>query len=106
MLPSSKPPVPNPALSPFSSKAFTVGGEVGCVTLIIVLASVFGGIWLDRLFGTKPVIMLILVLSSAPLSLWLTFWLAKRAVRDLPTSQPTSSKSNYPKSKEEGGEDW
>jgi hypothetical protein len=29
-------------------------GQVGCVTLVIVLASVFGGLWLDGLFGTKP----------------------------------------------------
>ena len=34
-------------------QALTVGGEVGCITLLIVGAAVFGGLWLDRLLGIK-----------------------------------------------------
>jgi F0F1-type ATP synthase assembly protein I len=68
-----------------NSKVLLVGGEVGCLTLIIVLASVFGGLWLDNLFGTKPLITIILVLASAPFSLVLTIWIAKRAVKDINT---------------------
>ena len=68
-----------------NSKVLLVGGEVGCLTLIIVLASVFGGLWLDNLFGTKPLITIILVLASAPFSLVLTVWIAKRAVKDINT---------------------
>lgn len=60
---------------------FLIGGEVGCLTLIIVLAAVFGGLYLDNLFGTKPVLTLIFVLGSAPLALVLTFWVATRAVK-------------------------
>ncbi len=66
--------------SALSTQAFAVGGEVGCLTLIIVLASVFGGLWLDKLFGTKPLLTIILVIASAPLALGLTIWIAKRAV--------------------------
>jgi F0F1-type ATP synthase assembly protein I len=69
-----------------SSQALTVGAEVGCLTLLIVLVSVFAGIWLDKLLGTKPVITIILVVASAPLSLVLTFWVAKRSVSKIPTS--------------------
>lgn len=73
----------------FNIKALTVGGEVGCVTLIIVLVAVFGGIWLDRALGTKPLFTIALVLLSAPLSLALTVVIAKRAVKDI-TDQPKS----------------
>ncbi len=62
---------------------YTVGGQVGCVTLIIVFAALFAGIELDRLLGTKPVITLILTLGSAPLSLFLTYKLAMRAVNSI-----------------------
>jgi hypothetical protein len=71
-------------MSAFNMKTLTVGGEVGCLTLMIVLGSVFGGLWLDRIFDTKPVITVILVLASAPISLALTFWIAMRAVKNIP----------------------
>jgi F0F1-type ATP synthase assembly protein I len=83
MSPNSSPPEKNPWLAAFDPKVLTVGGEVGCATLVIVLISVFGGIWLDNLLGTKPFLTISLVLLSAPLSLALTFWIATRAVRDI-----------------------
>ena len=67
------------------SKVITVGGEVGCLTLIIVFAAVFGGLALDRIFGTKPLLTIFFVVASAPLSLALTFWIAKRAVASVNT---------------------
>jgi F0F1-type ATP synthase assembly protein I len=66
--------------SALSSQAAKVGVQVGVLTLGIVLVAVFGGLWLDRLFGTKPLLTIILVLASAPVSLTLTVWVAKRAV--------------------------
>lgn len=73
-----------------------IGGQVGCVTLIIVIVSLFIGIWLDRTFDTKPAFILIFTLGSAPISLVLTFWLAKRAINRLqfpPNNGLTGSKS-------------
>jgi F0F1-type ATP synthase assembly protein I len=85
----------------FNSKAFTLGGEVGCLTLIIVILSVFGGIWLDRVLGTKPLFTISLVLLSAPFALILTYWIARRAVKDM-----TPSKTVLPNpEKPEGGDD-
>jgi F0F1-type ATP synthase assembly protein I len=66
--------------SALSSQATKVGLQVGVLMLGIVLISVFGGLWLDRLFGTKPLLTIILVIASAPISLGLTVWVAKRAV--------------------------
>lgn len=77
------PPEKTPQPYAFSMKFMGVGAQVGCLTLMIVLGAVFGGIWLDRVLGTKPVLTVLLVLGSAPFSLFLTFWIAMRSVRDL-----------------------
>jgi len=71
-----------------------VGGEIGCLTLIIVLGAVFGGLWLDRLFGTKPLLTILLVLGSAPLSIFLTYWVAIRAVREVNPPPPAVKSVN------------
>jgi hypothetical protein len=84
MNPSSDKPEKTPVnYAALGSSALTVGGEVGCLTLIIVLGSVIGGLWLDNLLGTKPMLTIFLVVASAPVSLGLTFWLAKRAVANM-----------------------
>jgi hypothetical protein len=77
----------------FGAKALTVGGEVGCLTLIIVLGAVFGGLWLDNLFGTKPAITVLFVLASAPIALVLTVWVAKKSVQDYKPGQTTISRN-------------
>ena len=46
-------------------------GQMGCLTLVIVLASVFGGLWLDKTFDTKPVFTLALLLAGIPVSVLL-----------------------------------
>jgi len=101
MIPNDRLPEKNNWAAAFNSKALTVGGEVGCLTLIIVILSVFGGIWLDRILGTKPLFTISLVLLSAPISLVLTYWIAKRAVRDIKPPQMTQTKPEQ----SEGGDD-
>ena len=46
-------------------------GQMGCLTLVIILASVFGGLWLDKTFDTKPVFTLALLLAGIPVSVLL-----------------------------------
>ena len=72
----------------FSLRVVAIGGEVGCITLIVVLAAVFGGLWLDRMLGTKPIITFILVIASAPAALFLTFRIALRAINDMNAKLP------------------
>jgi hypothetical protein len=43
-------------------------GQMGCLTLVIILASVFGGLWLDKTFDTKPVFTLALLFAGIPVS--------------------------------------
>ena len=67
---------------------YSVGAQIGCATLIIVLLALFIGIGLDKLLGTKAVFTIILVLGSAPLSLFLTYHLAMRAVKNVTPKGP------------------
>ncbi len=60
-----------------------VAGQVGCLTLLIVLASVFAGLWLDNHFQTRPILTLALVLVSIPISLVIMFIVARAAVERL-----------------------
>lgn len=55
-------------------------GQVGCLTLVIILASVFGGLWLDKTFNTKPLFTLILLLAGIPLSVVIMLAVARRTV--------------------------
>ena len=73
-----------------------LAGQIGCVVPAIILASVLLGLWLDKTFETGKVITLIMVLGSLPVSIYLTFRLAMRAVKEINQSMqpPASSKPN------------
>jgi F0F1-type ATP synthase assembly protein I len=58
-------------------------GQVGCLTLVIILASVFGGLWLDNTFGTKPIFTLALLIAGIPLSVFLMLVVARRTLARL-----------------------
>lgn len=80
---------------------FSVGAQVGCVTLIIVFLSLFIGLGLDRLFDTKPVFTIIFILGSAPLALYLTFWIAMRAVKRMTPQDSVTPGQSEPVKEEE-----
>jgi hypothetical protein len=79
-----------------------LAGQIGCVVPAIILGSVLLGLWLDKTFETGKVITLIMVLGSLPVSIYLTFRLAMRAVKEINQSMqpPASSKPNPPKEDE------
>ena len=58
-------------------------GQVGCLTLIIILASVFGGLWLDNTFGTKPVFTLALLFAGIPISVLVMLVVARKTLARL-----------------------
>jgi len=68
-------------------------GQVGCLTLVVILASVFAGMWLDNMFGTKPVITLVLLFAGIPISVLLMLFVSRRTLAKL-KSQSESSTSN------------
>jgi hypothetical protein len=58
-------------------------GQVGCLTLVIILASVFGGLWLDDTLGTKPVFTLALLFAGIPISVLVMLVVARRTLARL-----------------------
>lgn len=64
-----------------------LAGQVGVLTLVIVLGAVFGGLALDKVFDTKPWITIGLLVVSLPVSLFLMIFIARRAVRKLKISE-------------------
>ena len=60
-----------------------VTAQVGCLTLIVILAAVFGGIWLDNHFATKPWFTVGLLIASIPLSLGGMFLVVRTAVKKI-----------------------
>jgi F0F1-type ATP synthase assembly protein I len=58
-----------------------VAGQVGCLTLVILLLAVFLGLWLDNQYGTKPTFTIGLLLGSIPVSLIVMFAVVRAAIR-------------------------
>ena len=69
-------------------------GQVGCLTLVIILASVFGGLWLDKTFGTKPVFTLALLLAGIPVSVFVMLAMARKTLARLKDKEENESKTS------------
>jgi len=69
-------------------------GQVGCLTLAVILASVFGGLWLDNMFGTKPVFTLVLLFAGIPLSVFLMLYVSRKSLARLKEKYETEEKKN------------
>jgi F0F1-type ATP synthase assembly protein I len=69
--------------SMISTLLIVVIGQVGCLTLAVILASVFGGLWLDKTFGTKPVFTLTLLIAGIPLSVFLMLYVSRKSLARL-----------------------
>ena len=54
-------------------------GQVGCLTLVIILAAVLGGLWLDKQFGTRPALTIGLLIASVPVSLVAMLFIVRKA---------------------------
>jgi len=67
-------------------------GQIGCLTLVIILASLFAGLWLDRTFATKPLFTLILTLAGIPLSVILMLILARKSIAKLEVGKNSKTK--------------
>lgn len=67
-------------------------GQVGCLTMVIVLAAVLGGLALDAKFGTKPWFTVGLLVASIPVSLVLMFFVARKATANMKANQKGDQK--------------
>ena len=44
--------------------------QIGCVTVVIVVGALLGGLWVDSLFNTRPLFTVLFLLLSIPVSLY------------------------------------
>ena len=58
-----------------------VTGQVGCVTLLIIFVALFLGRWLDKQFDTSPLITIVLMIASVPVTLVVMFWVVRSVTR-------------------------
>ena len=69
----------NPRISPETQIAGLMA-QSGCLVVAMVLVAVVAGIWLDRTLNTRPVLTLLLVLGSVPVTLFVLFRIATQAI--------------------------
>lgn len=77
----------------FNLLVAAVTGQVGCLTLVIILAAVLGGRALDDHLNTKPWFTLGLLIASIPLSLVLMFFVVRKTVSKLKLEKPQEKRS-------------
>jgi F0F1-type ATP synthase assembly protein I len=75
--------IPKEKRNRFNLLLAAVTGQVGCLTMVIVIGAVLLGIYLDAQFGTKPWLTVGLLVASIPISLVLMFFVVRKAVSKL-----------------------
>ena len=65
------------ALRSFNLALAAVTGQVGCLTIVIILAAFFAGKWLDNQFGSDALFTVILMVASVPVTLVVMFWVVR-----------------------------
>ena len=69
----------------------SVAGQVGCLTLVIIFAALFGGLWLDSALKTKPLFTLVLVIGSMPVGIFLMYRVAMSVISKSVTTPKTDA---------------
>jgi len=64
--------------------------QIGCFTFVIVFVALLAGLWLDRVFTTNGVFVILLILASVPLTWVFIFWLVNRAKKQIKDAVPGS----------------
>jgi len=61
--------------------------QAGVATVVIVLLSVFGGLWLDEQFNTKPLFTAILIIAGIPITVAVMYKIARQTVARISKSE-------------------
>lgn len=62
-----------------------MAGQVGFITLALVIGAVVGGLALDNLLGTKPWFTIGLLIASVPVSIFVMVLIARKTVAKINT---------------------
>jgi MFS-type transporter involved in bile tolerance (Atg22 family) len=52
---------------------------VAGLTLVTIFAALLAGLWLDKVLSTKPILTIIFIIASIPMTLFLTFRVVRTA---------------------------
>lgn len=66
--------------SRFNTLLIVLVGQMGCLTVLVIALAVAAGFWLDGAFHTKPIITLVLLLGSVPVSILLMLLVGRRTL--------------------------
>ncbi len=80
---SENPPTLDRKTKLYNLTLASITGQVGCLTLIIILGAVFGGLWLDAHYQTKPWFTMGLLIISIPVSLGVMFFVVRITLKKL-----------------------
>jgi len=67
------------------------------MTLIVIFAALFVGLWLDRTFETKPLFTLGLMIGSVPVTLFMMFRIVKVATNQIKPIDKNPANDTTPK---------
>ncbi len=62
---------------------------VAGLTLVMIFAALLAGMWLDKILNSKPLLTIVFILLSIPVTLFLTFRVVKTATSRI---QPDKNK--------------
>lgn len=66
-------------------------GQVGCVTVLIIAVALVAGLWLDAQFDTRPLLTIIFLLGSVPVTLYLMVRITLSGMNRVQSAAPTKS---------------
>ncbi len=78
----------------FNLTLAAVAGQVGCLTLVVIFIALFGGLWLDNRFQTRPLFTLILLIGSVPVTLVAMVWVVRQATSRIKSDEPRKDDSS------------
>ena len=67
-------------------------GQMGCLTLVVILITVLAGLWLDNTFHTKPIFTLVLLIAGIPFSVILMVFVGRKTLARLKDQEESGQK--------------
>jgi F0F1-type ATP synthase assembly protein I len=77
----------DPKTKIFNLTLASVVAQVGCLTFVIILGAVLGGLWLDNHYDSKPIFTVGLLFVSIPVSLGVMIIVVRYAISKIKINQ-------------------
>ncbi|MBW8009919.1 MAG: AtpZ/AtpI family protein [Chloroflexi bacterium] len=77
----------------FNLTLAAVAGQVGCITVVIIIISLLAGLWMDNRFETTPLFTIILLVLSMPVTLITMFKVVRATTARMNFDLPPKNES-------------